>query len=476
MPPTSLEYRMLTDRPDYKGIINDCIDLVRCHPEESQARGQSVPFLTASNVGWLNRTNRPSGTANSTGKGKLYERFYRFEMLPKELRIMIWKMSVDPVMVIGYLSAHEGLVSNSVTLSNYEEPLQTIVSAHYTLLGTRDHYKRIRLFEINRESRALAFKYWGSPLPSSPGKLPTYLFNPYMDTLAVRLSLSPHPHNETDSSDVMYDSSLWQGSGFPTLIVPAPTALLSRIHRIELQLDRVENLRPGGYDWTSPGATNPFTFLFHFPNLRHLTFVFRRPQLVDIPQTSNRRTVIDGNQQLVPVTEAVSSYDYYHLETIQCLHSFLRLSRSPETRDKAKTMLRNLRTIGVNANPRSLRLDPYWFPNPPSARVAKVPKGVSPLTCADNNSLDVVVSPVDPGTPPAQQPMMHPNWSFPGDEDSMSLVWTVFTTEGMNFQLTGPGDVPHLPEFEDQDGSSTVMAVDGSTYSAPSESGMSYIS
>ncbi|KAK3356065.1 hypothetical protein B0H65DRAFT_66927 [Neurospora tetraspora] len=467
MPPTSLEHRILTDRPDHKGIINDCIDLVRCRPEESQA-GQSVPSLTASNVRWLNRTNRPSGTANSTGKGKLYERFCRFEMLPKELRIMIWKMSVDPVMVIGYLSAHEGLVSNSVTLSNYEGPLQTIVPAHYTLLGTRDHYKRIRLFEINRESRELAFKYWGSPLPSSPGKLPTYLFNPHTDTLAVRLSLLPR---ETDSSDAMYDSSPWQGSGFPTFTVPTPTALLSRVHRIELQLDRVENLRPGGYDWTSPGATNPFAFLFHFPNLRHLTFVFRRPQLIDIPQTSNGRTVIDGGNQLVPVTEAVGSYDYYHFETIQCLHSFLRLARSPETRDRAKTTLRNLRTIGVNANPRSLRLDPYWFPEQPYARVAKFPKGVPPLTCVDNrHSLDVV-SPVDPGTP--AQPMLH-QW-FPWDEGGLAFAEFI---NDFNFQLAGePGVVTPLPEFEDQgNDSSTVMSVAGSTYSAPSESGMSYIS
>lgn len=37
MTPKSVLYRLLTDEPDYKGIVNNFIDHVRFRPEESQA-------------------------------------------------------------------------------------------------------------------------------------------------------------------------------------------------------------------------------------------------------------------------------------------------------------------------------------------------------------------------------------------------------------------------------------------------------
>lgn len=37
MTPQSVLYRLLTDEPDYEGIVNNFIDHVRCRPEESQA-------------------------------------------------------------------------------------------------------------------------------------------------------------------------------------------------------------------------------------------------------------------------------------------------------------------------------------------------------------------------------------------------------------------------------------------------------
>ncbi|EGO51844.1 hypothetical protein NEUTE1DRAFT_125484 [Neurospora tetrasperma FGSC 2508] len=415
MTPKSVLYRLLTDEPDYEGIVNNFIDHVRCRPEESQA------------------------TANSVRNGKLHERFSLFVMLPAELRQKIWKMSVDPVLVTGYLTAPRGLISNSVVLSNYTGP------GNRSFLGTRDHYQEIRLFQINRESRELAFAYWGSPLPSSKGELPAYLFNTHTDTLAIQLSYSHLSRNRTARSNVIYESSPWQGIGRPEVAAQAPTAMLSRIHRIELQLDRVEDLQPGGYDWTRPGATNPFTFLFHFRNLRHLSFVFRRPRLIDIPQTTEGITVINVNRVL-PVTEAVKLYDYYHLETIQCLHSFVRLFQNPSTQDEAKTALRNLRTISITANPMSLRLDPYWLPNRHMhARIAKIPKGASPLACAnDNNSLEVV-SPVVPGNLGSNGSMLEVN----------DLVWAVYNAMESALAEAGPGGVAAPPEDED-----------GSTFSA----------
>ncbi|KAK3497897.1 uncharacterized protein B0T23DRAFT_96258 [Neurospora hispaniola] len=445
MTPKSVLYRLITDEPDYEGIVNNFIDHVRCRPEESQARGQSVPSLTPlPDFEWLslNHTNQPSSLAHSVRDGKLRERFSLFPMLPAELRQKIWKMSVDPVLVTGYLTAPRGLISNFVFLSNYNGP------GNRLFLGTRDHYRGIRLFQINRESRELAFVYWGSPLPSSQRELPTYLFNSYTDTMAIQLSYSHRSRNRNSRSEIIYESSPWQGIGRPNVASLAPTAMLSRIHRIQLQLDRVEDLQPGGYDWTSPGATNPFTFLFHFPNLRHLSFVFRRPRLIDIPQTTEGITVISENCVL-PVTEAVKLYDYYHLETIQCLHSFVRLFQDRSTQDEVKTALRNLRTISITANPMSLRLDPYWLPNRHMhARIAKIPKGVSPLACAnDNNSLEVV-SPDVPGNLGSNGSMLEVN----------DLVWTVYNAMESALAEPGPGGVT-VP-LEDQDGFTSSASPD----------------
>lgn len=412
-------------------------------------RGQCVPSLTPlPDFEWLslNHTNQPSSTANSVRNGKLHERFSLFVMLPAELRQKIWKMSVDPVLVTGYLTAPRGLISNSVVLSNYTGP------GNRSFLGTRDHYQEIRLYKINRESRELAFAYWGSPLPSSKGELPAYLFNSHTDTLAIQLSYSHISRNRTARSNVIFQSSPWQGIGRPSVAALAPTAMLGRIHRIELQLDRVEDLQPGGYDWTSPGATNPFTFLFHFPNLRHLSFVFRRPRPIDIPQTSEGITLISVNRVL-PVTEAVKLYDYLHLETIQCLHSFVRLFQNPSTRDEAKTALRNLRTISITVNPMSLRFDPYWLPNRHMhARIAMIPKGASPLACANgNNGLKVV----------------NPNISdIVGSNGSMlevnDLVWAAYNAMESALAEPGPGGVTVPPEDQD-----------GFTSSASSDSDMS---
>ncbi|KAK3950155.1 hypothetical protein QBC32DRAFT_21325 [Pseudoneurospora amorphoporcata] len=380
MPPTSREHRIHKDEPDYSSIIDGCIDTIRCCPEEEQVTHSTV---RQEDLMILSRLFDPT---NSTGKGKekLYELFPRFPELPSELREKIWMMSVDPTTATSKLSAYQGTVSNAVTLCRYGGP---IVREHRSLwLGTRDDYKRIRLFEINRESRDLAFIHWGSPRPSTREDLAPYLFNPHKDTLGVRLDKSPRPRQETDSSNAMYETSLWEpmSDGYRDFTVPAPTNLLSRIYRIELQLDRVEDMRPHGHDWTSPGAKNPLTFLFQFPNLRHLTFVFRRPQLAEIPQRDGK-TVIHG-KHIMPVTEAVQSYNYYHLDTIQCLHSFLRLFRDPITRDRAKTAFRNLRTIGITANLKPIRDELYWYPERPEPRVAMVPKSISPLAWVDDNT------------------------------------------------------------------------------------------
>ncbi|KAK1781995.1 hypothetical protein QBC45DRAFT_403478 [Copromyces sp. CBS 386.78] len=449
MLPTSREHRIRTGEPDYDSIINGCIDTIRCCPEEDQVTrstlGQEDLMILIRLI--------------DKGKEKLCELFPRFPELPSELRQKIWMMSVDPTTATSELSAYQGTVSNAVTLCRYSGP---IVTGHRSLwLGSRDHYKRIRLFEINRESRDLAFIHWGSPRPSTREDLSPYLFNPHKDTLGVRLGKSPRPRQETDSSNAMYETSLWEpmSDGYRDFIVPAPTNLLSRIYRIELQLDRVEDMRPHGHDWTSPGAKNPLTFLFQFPNLRHLTFVFRRPQLAEIPQ-SDGKTVIHG-KHIVSVTEAVQSYNYYHLDTIQCLHSFLCLFRHPITRDKAKIAFRNLRTIGITANLNPMRDELYWYPERPEPRVAMVPKGISPLACVDDNTLEVVSRRPAPGP---HQSLHEYNFGVQSMPHDGGHIPNLLTTESLA-EMMVPQPYPFPALHQSGNGSGTVMAVNGSTTS-----------
>lgn len=308
-------------------------------------------------------------------------------------------MSVDPVTVSTDLSTFSGVVTNVVMISSYGGQIKE--KSCSLVLGRGVHYKQIPLYKINQETRRLALLYWGIPRPSSVGDHPPYLFNPHTDTLGVRLTYGTRAIREIGNSHALYEISpnvrngIYQHGVF--LHVPAPTTLLSRVHQIELQLDRVQDITPKGYNWTSSGAKNPMAFLFHFPNLRHLTFTFRRPERREIPERDGR-TVICGDH-VVPITEAVHSFDYYHLETIQCLHAFLRLFRDRSTRGRAKVAFKNLRTITITANLKPIFDELFWFPRLPKTRVATVPKGMSPLDGIDHRAFNEASKPPRPPPP-----------------------------------------------------------------------------
>lgn len=86
------------------------------------------------------------------------------------------------------------------------------------------------------------------------------------------------------------------------------------------------------------------------------------------------------------------------------------------------------------------------------ARIAKIPKGASPLAYAnDNNSLEVV-NPDVPGNAGSNGSMLEVN----------DLVWTVYNAMESALAEPGPGGVTAPPEDQD-----------GSTSSASSDSGMS---
>lgn len=413
---------------------------------------------------------------NSTGKGEeeLSKQFSRFQELPAEVRQKIWMMSIDPITLFSDISAYQGTVSNAVTLRKYGGPIER--EQRTLWLGTRQHYELIRLFQINKETRHLAFMHWGSPRPLSADESAPYLFNPHRDTLGVHLDNWARAIQETDSSSAWYetyvrdpDFRVWHEA-----IAPAPIFLLSRIHRIELQLDRVEDMRTNGYDWTSSGARNPLTFLFHFPNLRHLVFAFRRPQLSEIPEEGGR-TVVCGNH-VVPITEAVQSHDYYHLETIQCLHSFLGLFRHPSTRDRARATFRNIRTIGITVNLKPALQEIYWFPYGPTTRVAMVPKGMSPLDCVDDNSLQEASRP--PVSPSPAPPLAHFSHVQSWDDWVQDITVAPAAAQLAEIFAINPQQPPLELNQSGGDASSTAVAVDGSAMSgsfAHPMFGMSYL-